>query len=483
MSADFTKAKLSDVCVEKVGVQTGPFGSQLHNEDYVDIGTPIITVEHLGDNRILHQDIPLVSDRDKDRLSNYHLEEGDIVFSRVGSVDRRSLVRKEEDGWLFSGRCLRVRVNRKRIDPVFLSYFFGLEGFRKYIRSIAVGATMPSINTKILSEVPIYFPELKVQRTIGRVLYEIDEKIDLNRQINQTLEQIAQAIFKSWFVDFEPVRAKIQAKEEGRDPQRAAMCAISDKSEEELDQLSPEQYDQLVATAALFPDELVNSELGEIPKGWEVGDLSAVCILNELSWTNKTLPQDVWYVDLANTKDGVINEVQRFRKDEIPSRARRILKPGDTIIGTVRPGNRSFALIGNFGIQITGSTGFAVLTPKIPELREFVYISSTSESNIERLAHLADGGAYPAVRPEVIIRQFLVFPPISVMRAFHSTVGPMYDRLLLHIENDRRLAKTRDTLLPKLLSGELTVKAKPDESDLSSPADRSDKSFLKEHRR
>jgi len=94
--------------------------------------------------------MPCVSDEDKARLSKYCLQEGDIVFSRVGSVDRRALVRQEEDGWLFSGRCLRVRVDKAKIDPVYLSYFFGLEGFKKYIKSIAVGATMPSLIQKSL---------------------------------------------------------------------------------------------------------------------------------------------------------------------------------------------------------------------------------------------------------------------------------------------------------------------------------------------
>ena len=106
---DFQIDLLSDLCISRNGIQTGPFGSQLHKRDYVQVGTPIITVEHLGENRILHTDLPRVSDDDRDRLSRYTLRQGDIVFSRVGSVDRRSLVREEEEGWLFSGRCLRVR--------------------------------------------------------------------------------------------------------------------------------------------------------------------------------------------------------------------------------------------------------------------------------------------------------------------------------------------------------------------------------------
>ena len=108
-AADFAEDRLVNLCDPKAGIQTGPFGSQLHQEDYVAVGTPILTVEHLGENRILHDGVPRVSAEDKTRLSRYSLRKGDIVFSRVGSVDRRARVRGTEDGWLFSGRCLRVR--------------------------------------------------------------------------------------------------------------------------------------------------------------------------------------------------------------------------------------------------------------------------------------------------------------------------------------------------------------------------------------
>ena len=156
---EFSESRLSDLCDDK-GVQTGPFGSQLHQKDYVPVGTPILTVEHLGQNRILHQNLPCVTDYDKERLSKYVLRKGDIVFSRVGSVDRRALIHEIEDGWLFSGRCLRVRPDANKLDPGYLSYFFGLPTFKGYIRSVAVGATMPSLNTQILSDVLIYYPSL-----------------------------------------------------------------------------------------------------------------------------------------------------------------------------------------------------------------------------------------------------------------------------------------------------------------------------------
>ena len=180
-------------------IQTGPFGSQLHKEDYVDIGTPIVTVEHLGNRVFTEQNLPKVSDEDKARLSNV-LKEGDIVFSRVGSVDRCSYVDAAHDGWMFSGRCLRVRPNTE-VDPLYLYYFFCLEDTKQFVRNIAVGATMPSINTKLLGEVEVAYPSQTEQQKIVALLSALDDKIEINQKINDNLQQQAQALFKQWFVD------------------------------------------------------------------------------------------------------------------------------------------------------------------------------------------------------------------------------------------------------------------------------------------
>jgi type I restriction enzyme S subunit len=186
---------------EVAEVQTGPFGSQLHMSDYKMVGTPIITVEHLGENKILHNNLPLVGDDDRNRLIKYTLKVGDIVFSRVGSVDRRAYVNKNEDGWMFSGRCLRVRANDKLVNQKYLSFYFGQESFKETIRMVAVGATMPSINTTILSEIEVTLPPLPEQTAIAEVLSSLDDKIDLLHRQNKTLEQLAETLFRQWFVE------------------------------------------------------------------------------------------------------------------------------------------------------------------------------------------------------------------------------------------------------------------------------------------
>lgn len=183
-------------------IQTGPFGSQLHKEDYVEDGTPIVTVEHLGNRVFTDQNLPRISDNDKARLSKYTLSTGDIVFSRVGSVDRCSYVDKSHDGWMFSGRCLRVRPT-EMVDALYLYYYFCLEGTKQFIRNIAVGATMPSINTKLLGEVKIALPNMNKQKQIAAVLSSLDDKIENNQKLNDNLYEIVNAYYTSLFKDIE----------------------------------------------------------------------------------------------------------------------------------------------------------------------------------------------------------------------------------------------------------------------------------------
>ena len=263
------------------------------------------------------------------------------------------------------------------------------------------------------------------QQAIANLLSQLDDKIELNRQMNETLEATARLFFKDWFVDFGPTRAKA----EGQPPYLAA-----------------ELWE-------LFPDAL---DADDKPMGWREGTLADIARLNPDVWGSKNTPLSIEYVDLANTKWGEIEQTQVFAWDKAPSRARRILNPGDTIIGTVRPGNGSFALVGKSGL--TGSTGFAVLRPQRPECREAIYISATSPETIETLSHLADGAAYPAVRPEVVASQPIIVPGHNCLEAFSRLTAPLIDAMLANRQESRTLSQTRDLFLPKLMSGEIRLR-------------------------
>lgn len=255
----------------------------------------------------------------------------------------------------------------------------------------------------------------------------LDDKIELNRKTNETLEGIAKALFKSWFVDFDPVRAKAEGRPNGL----------------------PDEIGEL------FPDSFEESELGEIPSGWTAGNLANLAALNPESWSASKHPSSIVYIDLSGTKNGRIEERTVYEWFDAPSRARRILREGDTIVGTVRPGNRSFSLIQESGL--TGSTGFAVARPRQHFNSTLIYIAATSDQSIERLAHLADGGAYPAVRPDVVMGTPLVIPPESIQTAFGDYTIPVYKKIAVSISESRLIEEVRDALLPRLISGELRV--------------------------
>ncbi|TWE13906.1 restriction endonuclease subunit S [Prauserella muralis] len=178
------------------GIQTGPFGSQLHASDYVQDGTPSVMPQNIGDNRIDPTGIARVSASDIARLSRYTLRAGDIVYSRRGDVERRALVRTENEGWLCGTGCLRVRIgDQSRYDSRFVSYALGLPESRKWIKRHAVGATMLNLNTSILSAVPLLVPSLSEQRAIAEALEALDNKIAANEKVSSISQELARSIF------------------------------------------------------------------------------------------------------------------------------------------------------------------------------------------------------------------------------------------------------------------------------------------------
>jgi len=374
-----------------------------------------------------------LSDSEAER---FLLAPGDLLFARRSLVaegaGKCSVVLEVDEPTSFESSIIRARPDPTKADPLFLFYFFnsplGLHHLDTIRRQVAIAGITGSDLAKL--EIPI--PLLPEQRVIAHILGTLDDKIELNRRTSETLEAMARALFKSWFVDFDPVRAKA----EGRDPGLPQPLAD------------------------LFPARLVDSELGEIPEGWEVGSLADLALLNPEVWTKETRPAELHYVDLSNTKWGRIEAFTPYDATGAPSRAQRVLRPADTIIGTVRPGNGSYAFISESGL--TGSTGFAVLRPRTARCAEFVYLTSTAPDNIDILAHLADGAAYPAVRADVVAATPIVRPDDEVLARFSGVTGPPLAKIAQAERESRTLGVLRDALLPKLISGDLRVRAAED---------------------
>lgn len=390
-------------------VQTGPFGSQLHKDNYVNKGTPIVTVEHLGNKWFTSQNLPMVSDEDKLRLAKYCSQEGDVIFSRVGSVDRCSYVSKEYSGWLFSGRCLRVRP-RSGINPEYLYYFLTNEGTKQYIRNIAVGATMPSINTKLLNEVPVKIPSLPDQRRIASILSSLDRKIELNNKINADLEEMAQAIFKNWFVDFEPFKN----------------------------------------------GKFVDSELGMIPEGWKVGRLTDVIKLmpggtpktsEPLYWDNGTIP-------FFSPKD--INGVYCFATEKHITEAglnkcSSNLYPKDTIFITCRGTVGKVCLVACD--MAMNQSNYAI---KAIDGYSQYYVFLLVKSVVERLIKKSNGAVFSAITSKDFDEEILI-PSQKVVEEFTNVIDGFFRRIFTIGTESSRLSLLRDTLLPRLMSGEIEV--------------------------
>lgn len=439
--------KWPTVCIEDIAekIAMGPFGSSIKVETFVPKGIPVISGAHLHGTRLEDGEYNFVSLGHADKLKNANVFRGDVIFTHAGNIGQAAYIPENSlyDRYVISQRQFYLRCDRSKVQPEFVAYYFKSRQGRHKLLANASQVGVPSIArpSSYLKTIEIQLPPLGEQQAIAHILGTLDDKIELNRRMNETLEAIARAMFKSWFVDFDLVRAKMSGE-----PSKSICQRLG---------LTPELL-------ALFPDRLVDSELGEIPQGWHVGTIADHCKLNAESWSAKTIPNQVHYVDLANVKSGIISEVQIFSSETAPSRARRILRAGDTIIGTVRPGNRSFALIGDGDVQLTGSTGFAVLSPKRRELREWVFFLATSDENIDRLSRLADGAAYPAVRPEVVVAGECLIPNSKVIDAFHEATASMFDYQIANRINGDALASVRDVLLPKLLSGELRVSATGD---------------------
>ncbi len=397
------------------------------------------------------------------------LRGGELLISLVGNPGEVAIAPPSLAGSNIARQVGLIRIDEARFNPWFVLYYLMSPAGKAQLFSYSLGSVQSVINLKELRRVQIPAVSRRVQDAIVEALKGIDDKIDLNHRINQTLEAMAQAIFKSWFVDFDPVKAKIAAKAEGRDPLRAAMTAISGKTDAELDTLPPDQFAPLAATAALFPDEMEDSELGEIPKGWKASTLGDLCRafggliqtgpfgsqLHAHDYATEgvpvVMPQDMTGRRISSAK------IARVRELDADRLRRHRMQAGDVVFSRRGDVGRH-ALVTPREIGWLCGTGCLLVRPSTGErISAYVSCALAQPEALEWLTRHAVGATMPNLNTTILSNLPMVLAPSALMSRFQEQVGAMEAAMNLSIAEIGTLSELRDALLPKLLSGELQV--------------------------
>lgn len=448
MSSDWPKVRLEDV--------TSILGDGLH-------GTPMydehgeyyfINGNNLSNGKIVIDEKTKRTSREVYLTHKKNLNDRTILVSINGTIGNVGLYHGEN---VFLGKSACYFNVIKEVDKQFIRYVVTNSHFQNYINSLATGSTIKNVSLKLMRDYEFRLPPLGIQKKISKTLEDLDNKIQLNRQINQTLEQIAQAIFKSWFVDFEPVKAKIAAKQNGQDPERAAMCAISGKTDVELDRLSPEQLQHLATTAALFPDEFEDSDLEEIPKGWSPGKVGDMVEFGPKRTLKKGTVAP--YLDMKNMPIKGHLAIDVYPR-EFGSGTK--FSNGDTLLARITPclenGKTAFVDFLEDGEVGWGSTEYIVMRAKdgYPECLTYFIARHEPFRQFAIQSMMGTSGRQRA-SAQALSEMPWGIPDNGVARRFGCVSSTLLTKAKLSGKENKALASLRDSLLPKLLSGEILV--------------------------
>lgn len=403
---EWKEVRLGDIA----DVQTGPFGSQLHKSDYIAEGIPCIMPTNIGPHlNFIVDGIAHVSEVDANRLSRHLTEIGDIIYARRGDIEKCAYVTTNEEKWLCGTGCLKIRCNNE-VNSRFIAYLLSTAECKKWITGNAVGTTMLNLSKGILSNLPLLVPSHEDQRRIASILSSLDRKIELNNKINADLEEMAQAIFKNWFVDFEP-----------------------------------------------FKDgKFVDSELGKIPEGWKVGRLTDIIKLmpggtpktsEPLYWDNGTIP-------FFSPKD--VNGVYCFATEKHITetglnKCSSNLYPKDTIFITCR-GTVGKVCLAACDMAMNQSN-YAIRA--IDGYSQY-YVFFLVKSVVERLIKKSNGAVFSAITSKDFDEEILI-PSQKAVEDFTNVIDGFFRRIFTIGTENSRLSLLRDTLLPRLMSGAIEV--------------------------
>jgi len=409
---------LGKVCDKVDGIiKTGPFGSQLHQSDYRDVGTPVVMPKNITERGISTDDIARIGNEDVSRLSQHKLQPGDIVYGRRGDIGRCALIGRQQSGWLCGTGCLRLSLGSVVLLPSFLFYYLRQATTIKWIYNQAVGATMPNLNTSILRSVPVSHPPLPTQRKIASILSAYDDLIENNLCRIKILEEMAQNLYREWFVKFRfPGYEKVK---------------------------------------------FVDSPMGKIPEGWEVKSFREVCSLMKSGGTPRRKQKEFWEdgtIDWFKTKE--LWDCFLFRSEEqITSEGLKGSSAKLYESGTILMAIYGSPTVGRLGILTKrGACNQAALGLVADSLfltQIFLFYALYEKRNY--FNSIAQGAAQQNISKEKVATTEFLLPKQGIVKKFTEIVDPIWILLNNLQSTNKNLRKTRDLLLPKLISGKLDV--------------------------
>lgn len=411
-------------------IQTGPFGSQLHAADYVTSGIPCIMPANMKNNRVDLTNIAFISEADAKRLSHHIVQEGDIVYSRRGDVTQKALIRKSESGYFCGTGCLLIRPGQA-IDPAFLTYHLSTPSNQNWIVKHAVGATMPNLNTTILSSVPLNLPSTKDEQTkIATVLSAIDAKVDCNNRINLVLETMAKMLYDYWFVQFDfPDNNGKPYKSSGG---------------------------KLIYNAALKRD---------IPVEWKAIELSEMISRSGTGLNPRDNFQlgngDNYYVTIKNVNNGKItldDKCDRINDEALAIIDRRSqLQVGDILFTSIEPVGVTY-LINEKPTNWNINESVFTIRPdsKRTTSEHLFFLLSSSEMKVFT-KNSSSGSIHKGIRHGILKTFISAYGSKELIDAFSNIVKPMLLQMNALDKENQRLLELRNWLLPMLMNGQVTV--------------------------
>jgi type I restriction enzyme S subunit len=478
MSSEWPLISIDEIKAEsRSAISIGPFGSNMKSDCYVNEGIPVIRGTNIAEGPTFKGEFVYITEELADRLRSSNVYQYDLIFPHRGSIGEVGII-LDNTRYVISSSLMKLTCDRSKVSPKFLYYFFKSSLGRHELLKNASQVGTPGIGQPLASLKSIEFrlPPLEIQNKIESILTSLDEKIELNRQTNQTLEQIAQALFKSWFVDFDPVKAKIAAKQAGANAEQieqAALCAISGKTSEQLAQLNPQILQQLKTTAALFPDALVDSELGEIPEGWLVKSFGDLLLFSIGGDWGQDAP-DEKHTEMVKILRGTdLPKIYNGSDDRVPVRfvdkkklANRKLQAGDIVIeisggSKEQPTGRSLfmtdEIINRLASPLEPASFCRLFRPLDIEvgLMLGLHLQKIYADGKTWLYQNQSTGISNFQTTVFLEKEFVVVPQEELKHYFYQTVMPLFKQLT-SAEN-KHLTELRDALLPKLLSGELNL--------------------------